>query len=150
MLGDDAEDVFDSVTWDSPADHGYVTANASLPSRPGFKQSIEEGEENRGPHDPKWYGYLITQVKDPVKELAETKDAYVSYLVTAKVSYNPPYFSTPFSFVQTNLSIFSSPTPSSRRRFQDFVFLRNNLAKDFPACVVPPLPDKHRMGWLSR
>jgi sorting nexin-4 len=150
MLGDDPEDIFDSVTWDSPADHGYATASASAPSRPGFKQSIEEGEENRGPHDPKWYGYLITQVKDPVKELAETKDAYVSYLVTAKVSYNPPCFSVPFSFVQTNLSIFSSPNPSSRRRFQDFVFLRNNLAKDFPACVVPPLPDKHRMGWLSR
>lgn len=93
MLGDDAEDVFDSVTWDSPGDHGYATANASLPSRPGFKQSIEEGEENCGPHDPKWYGHLITQVKDPVKELAETKDAYVSYLVTAKVGCNRPYFS---------------------------------------------------------
>jgi len=90
MLGDDAEDIFDSVTWESPADHGYATASPSLPSRPGFKQSIEEGEENRGPHDPKWYGYLITHVKDPVKELAETKDAYVSYLVTAKVSYDPP------------------------------------------------------------
>jgi sorting nexin-4 len=88
MLGDDTEDVFDSVTWESPADNGYAAANASVPSRPGFKQSIEEGEEDRGPHDPKWYGYLITQVKDPVKELAETKDAYVSYLVTAKVSSN--------------------------------------------------------------
>ena len=149
MLGDDAEDVFDSVTWESPADNGYATANPSVPSRPGFKQSIEEGEEDRGPHDPKWYGYLITHVKDPVKELAETKDAYVSYLVTAKVSFNLPRFSIPFSFGQTNLSIFSTPNPSSRRRFQDFVFLRNNLAKDFPAYVVPPLPDKHRMGRLS-
>lgn len=89
MLGDDPEDIFDSVTWDSPADHGYPTASASVSSRPGFKQSIEEGDENRGPHDPKWYGYLITQVKDPVKELAETKDAYVSYLVTGKVSLQP-------------------------------------------------------------
>jgi len=133
MLGDDAEDIFDSVTWESPADNGYAAANPSVPPRPGFKQSIEEGEENRGPHDPKWYGYLITQVKDPVKEMAETKDAYASYLVTAK----------------TNLSIFSSPNPSSRRRFQDFVFLRNNLAKDFPACVVPPLPDKHRMEYVT-
>jgi sorting nexin-4 len=149
MLGDDIEDVFDSVTWESPADHGQATADNTLPPRPGFKQSIEEGEENRGPHDPKWYGYLITHVKDPVKELAETKDAYVSYLVTAKVSPNPyhPHFSLVHLFGQTNLSIFSTPNPSSRRRFQDFVFLRNNLAKDFPACVVPPLPDKHRLGW---
>jgi sorting nexin-4 len=150
MLGDDPEDVFDSVTWESPADRGYPNADVSIPSRPGFKQSIEEGEENRGPHDPKWYGCLITQVKDPVKELAETKDAYVSYLVTAKVSFHShAAFCFPFSlFAQTNLSIFSTPNPSSRRRFQDFVFLRNNLVKDFPACVVPPLPDKHRLGEL--
>jgi sorting nexin-4 len=89
MLGDDPEDVFDSITWESPLDNGYTAPNASLPQRPGFKQSIEEGEESRGPHDPKWYGYLITHVKDPVKELAETKDAYVSYLVTAKVRTCP-------------------------------------------------------------
>ena len=148
MLGDDIEDVFDSVTWESPADHANAAADNSLPPRPGFKQSIEEGEEDRGPHDPKWYGYLIMQVKDPVKELAETKDAYVSYLVTAKVSPDPhhPLFSRVHLLGKTNLSIFSTPNPSSRRRFQDFVFLRNNLAKDFPACVVPPLPDKHRLG----
>ena len=100
MLGDDIEDVFDSVTWESPADHGQATADNTLPPRPGFKQSIEEGEENRGPHDPKWYGYLITHVKDPVKELAETKDAYVSYLVTAKVSSQPtPPTLSPCSFI---------------------------------------------------
>jgi hypothetical protein len=89
MLGDDPEDVFDSVTWESPPDNGYPAANTSVPQRPGFKQSIEDGEDSRGPHDPKWYGYLITHVKDPVKELAETKDAYVSYLVTAKVRLAP-------------------------------------------------------------
>lgn len=85
MLGEDAEDVFDSVTWESPADNGYTAVNTSASTRPGFRQSVEEGEEDRGPHDPKWYGYLVTLVKDPVKELAETKDAYASYLVTAKV-----------------------------------------------------------------
>lgn len=48
--------------------------------------------------------------------------------------------------LQTNLPIFSTQNTSSRRRFQDFVFLRDNLTRDFPACVVPPLPDKHRLG----
>lgn len=38
---------------------------------------------------------------------------------------------------------------TTRRRFQDFVFLRDHLAKDFPACVVPPLPDKHRLEYLT-
>lgn len=140
MLGDDAEDIFDSVTWESPADHGYATANPSLPSRPGFKQSIDEGEENRGPHDPKWYGYLITQVKDPVKELAETKDAYVSYLVTAKVNYNPPYFSIIYShfFRQTFLSSqVRTPPPgdASKTLFSlEITSLRTSRHAWFPHC----------------
>lgn len=33
-----------------------------------------------------------------------------------------------------------------RRRFQDFSFLHDHLAKSFPACVVPPIPEKHRLG----
>ncbi|TCD66493.1 intercellular trafficking and secretion [Steccherinum ochraceum] len=133
MLGDD-EDVFDSVTWESPAaPPAYGTAGGpSTLSGPGFRLSTPE-DADEGPHDPKWEGYLITSVKDPVKELAETKDAYVSYLVSAKTSF----------------PIFSTPNPSSRRRFQDFVFLRNHLAKDFPACVVPPLPDKHRLEYVT-
>ena len=83
MLGDD-DDVFDSVTWESPAAQAYDASGPSTaPSGPGFRQSTSESDS--GPNDPKWEGYLITVVKDPVKELAETKDAYVSYLVTAKV-----------------------------------------------------------------
>lgn len=91
MLGDD-EDVFDSVTWESPATPAPAyDVGVGAPSGPGFRQSTAESEDGRGPHDPKWEGYLITSVKDPVKELAETKDAYVSYLVTAKVctGYHP-------------------------------------------------------------
>ena len=84
MLGDD-EDVFDSVTWETPTAPVTYEGGSSAPSGPGFRQSTSESEDGRGPHDPKWEGYLITSVKDPVKELAETKDAYVSYLVSAKV-----------------------------------------------------------------
>ena len=87
MLGDE-DDVFDSVTWESPAPQAYDAGGPSMPSGPGFRQSTADGESERGPHDPKWEGYLITTVKDPVKELAETKDAYVSYLVAAKVCTN--------------------------------------------------------------
>ncbi|KAF5323530.1 hypothetical protein D9611_005678 [Ephemerocybe angulata] len=130
MLNED-EDVFDSVTWESPSATGYDVNDHSTPSGPGFIQSTVEGNDD--PLQPKWEGYLITAVRDPVKELAETKDAYVSYLVSAK----------------TNLPIFSTPNPTSRRRFQDFVFLREHLVRDFPACVVPALPDKHRLEYLT-
>lgn len=85
MLDDD-EDVFDSVTWESPAENPYSTD--STPAGPGFRQSTSDSHE--GPHDPKWEGYLITTVKDPLKELAETKDAYVSYFVSAKVTKYTP------------------------------------------------------------
>jgi sorting nexin-4 len=78
MLADE-EDVFDSVTWENPS------APANIHPSPGFRQSTSDSEDRVGPHDPKWEGYLLTTVKDPVKELAETKDAYVSYLVSAKV-----------------------------------------------------------------
>ena len=92
MHGDE-EDVFDSVTWES-ASAPYDVDPRVHPTGPGFKQSTAGIEEPRGPHDPKWEGFLITMVKDPVKELAETKDAYVSYLVTAKVRDVPhPYAS---------------------------------------------------------
>ncbi|TRM65880.1 hypothetical protein BD626DRAFT_486109 [Schizophyllum amplum] len=131
MLGED--DVFDSVTWESPPapqQYDYATHDPA-PAGPGFRQSTDADAE--GPHDPKWEGYLIASVKDPVKELPETKDTYVSYLVSA----------------QTNLPIFSTPNPTARRRFQDFVFLRNHLVKDFPAVVVPPLPDKHRLEYIT-
>jgi hypothetical protein len=80
MLGDD-EDVFDSVTWEESP-----TPEIDEPSTshgPGFIQSTTGANED--PLQPKWEGYLMTSVRDPVKELAETKDAYVSYLVSAKV-----------------------------------------------------------------
>ncbi|KAL5494925.1 SNX4 [Sanghuangporus weigelae] len=141
MLGDE-EDVFESVAWETPSAGYQATASADTPaeepsqaSGPGFKQSTdpEDAAEHRSPHEPKWEGYLIPSIQDPIKELPETKDAYVSYLVSAK----------------TNLPIFSSRNPSARRRFQDFVFLRDHLTKDFPACVVPPIPEKHRLEYVT-
>lgn len=137
------EDVFDSVTWETPTANGYDVETPTAPSGPGYRQST--AGESGGPNEPKWEGYLITSVRDPLKELADTKDAYVSYLVTAEVGYLIEKCGKAHN-VQTNLPTFSSPMCSSRRRFQDFVFLRDNISKDFPACVVPPLPDKHRLG----
>lgn len=88
------DDVFESVDWDAAPSTvpgaGYTVteqpAALSSPSPgPGFRQSLPDEDDNRGPHEPKWEGYLSTSVRDPVKELADTKDAYVSYLVTAQV-----------------------------------------------------------------
>ncbi|CAG8672891.1 9595_t:CDS:10 [Ambispora leptoticha] len=72
---------------------------------------------------------MVITVTDAKKELDGTKDAFISYLITTK----------------TTLETFSTPTVAVRRRFQDFVLLHNALTRDFAACVVPPLPDKHRL-----
>lgn len=69
-------------------------------------------------------------VRDGKVELEGTSDTFVSYLVSA----------------HTDLPTYASHAPQIRRRFHDFVFLRRALSHDFTACVVPPLPDKHRMG----
>ncbi|CAO3617238.1 unnamed protein product [Cunninghamella blakesleeana] len=42
-----------------------------------------------------------------------------------------------------------SKKQTSRRRFQDFVWLHNVLYVHFPACIVPPLPDKHRLEYVK-
>jgi hypothetical protein len=89
MYGNDDE-VFDSVTWESPAPPAAGGLDAGIgaggPSTgPGFRQSASEGDDTADPHAPRWEGYLRTSVRDPTKELAETKDAYVSYLVSAEV-----------------------------------------------------------------
>ncbi|GAA5990906.1 hypothetical protein JCM5350_008264 [Sporobolomyces pararoseus] len=76
------------------------------------------------------------KVLDGKTELEGTSDMFVSYLVTLQTTDS------------TGPSLFSTSSPSSRRRFQDFVFLRQSLVKDFQACVVPPLPDKHRMEYV--
>jgi len=75
---------------------------------------------------------LECTVTQPMKENDGTKDAYVSYLVTTHTSFPS----------------FAKPVTTVRRRFTDFVFLYKTLSKEYPACAVPPLPDKHKMEYV--
>ncbi|KAA8575316.1 hypothetical protein EYC84_004490 [Monilinia fructicola] len=77
-------------------------------------------------------GVLECLVGSPIKENDGTKDAFVSYLVTT----------------HTTFPTFQKPTTTVRRRFTDFVFLYNTLCREYPACAVPPLPDKHKMEYV--
>lgn len=49
---------------------------------------------------------------------------------------------------QTDFKTFQTSDFSVRRRFTDFVFLRSALHRDFPACAVPPLPEKNNMAYV--
>ncbi|KAI8140820.1 hypothetical protein BJV82DRAFT_519426 [Fennellomyces sp. T-0311] len=76
---------------------------------------------------------MTITISDPQKH-AEAQGAFVSYLITT----------------HTTLDTFSSARPRPvRRRFQDCVWLHNALMLEFPACIVPPLPEKHRLEYIK-
>lgn len=101
-------------------------------------------------------GRLETTVDTPVKELPGTKDAYVSYLVSTKVSpqcsnaaaWHESHQEHANTQCQSDFQSFQRPEFNVRRRFTDFVFLWKQLTKEYPQCAVPPLPDKHKMEYV--
>lgn len=73
-------------------------------------------------------------VDQPRKEGEGTNNPFVTYLVITK---------------RINQRTKEIRRYSLRRRFQDFAWLRQQLRQDFVACLVPPLPGKHRMEYLT-
>lgn len=73
---------------------------------------------------------MTIRVDDPVKS---SDGSFITYRV----------------FTMTAIEIYSSDKRHVRRRFQDFVWLHNALKIEFPACVIPPLPEKHRMRYVK-
>ncbi|CAK7201322.1 intercellular trafficking and secretion [Sporothrix eucalyptigena] len=82
-------------------------------------------------HDASLLGPEILQCRvfSPLTENEGGSNPFTSYLVTTTSTF----------------PTFQKPTVSVRRRFTDFLYLYNSLSKDYPACAVPPIPDKQRM-----
>ncbi|CAG7988950.1 unnamed protein product [Penicillium salamii] len=145
----DQHDDFDSVSWKHDPD-----SDASRPTTAGTDaaESSEIGHDINGKrrmssaHEESQAGPLADavdlagigdgvlecQVDSPLKENDGTKDAYISYLVTT----------------HTDFKSFQKPEFTVRRRFTDFYFLYKTLYREYPACAVPPLPDKHKMEYV--
>lgn len=49
---------------------------------------------------------------------------------------------------QTDFQSFMKSDVTVRRRFTDFVFLRNALYKEYQAAAIPPLPEKNNMAYV--
>ncbi|KAJ3163717.1 intercellular trafficking and secretion [Geranomyces michiganensis] len=75
---------------------------------------------------------LTVTITDSQKH-GEGSSAFVTYAVASK----------------TTLDSFPRSTMSTRRRFQDFVWLHRTLTDEYPACIIPPLPGKHRMEYIT-
>ncbi|BFZ62228.1 intercellular trafficking and secretion [Saitoella coloradoensis] len=125
---------FDSVQWDT------------IPPTPTERHDIQISEPDQNPTEPRaaageeevreaytGRNVLECKVDSPQKELEGHKDAFVSYLVTTHTTFS--------AFQKQDLSV--------RRRFTDFVFLHNVLVRDYPACAIPPLPQKHNMEYIK-
>ncbi|KAI0596574.1 hypothetical protein F4775DRAFT_564342 [Biscogniauxia sp. FL1348] len=132
------QDNFSNISWHN--DHqpfGDMASSMSTPTptleaEPPSAQDQHHGDELQR-QDPGLSGDILEcTVSDPHKESDGTKDAFVSYLVTTTSTFPS----------------FQKPTFTCRRRFTDFLFLYKTLSKDYPACAVPPLPDKQRMEYV--
>ncbi|KAJ1818061.1 intercellular trafficking and secretion, partial [Coemansia sp. RSA 2599] len=73
-------------------------------------------------------------VTQPRKEGEGTSNPYITYLVTT---------------TRKNQLTREIRRYALRRRFQDFVWLHEQLEKQFIGSVIPPLPGKHRMEYLT-
>lgn len=131
---------FDSVQWHDDDDDDSLDDFAHHPAQSsGLNGGLSSNEPVQpGPNANHLdlagigRGVLETTVSDPQTEGEGTKDAYVSYLVST----------------ETDFPTFQKPRVVVRRRFTDFVYLWKMLSKEYPACAVPPLPDKHKMEYV--
>ncbi|CAI7571396.1 unnamed protein product [Penicillium glandicola] len=145
----DQHDDFDSVSWKHDPDSDVsrpttASTDAAEPSETHHdsngkrRMSSAQEEPQAGPLADAvdlagiGDGVLECQVDSPLKENDGTKDAYISYLVTT----------------HTDFKSFQRPNFTVRRRFTDFYFLYKTLYREYPACAVPPLPDKHKMEYV--
>ncbi|KAI0390291.1 hypothetical protein F5Y17DRAFT_72224 [Xylariaceae sp. FL0594] len=128
-------DNFSSISWQSEGNTPIAEGSAPMPNieaEPPTHEDQQHGEELEH-QDPGLTGDILEcTVSEPRKESDGTKDAFVSYLITTNSTFPS----------------FQKPTFTSRRRFTDFVFLSKTLSKEYPACAVPPLPDKQRMEYV--
>ncbi|PKY07471.1 hypothetical protein P168DRAFT_309187 [Aspergillus campestris IBT 28561] len=145
----DQHDDFDSVSWRHDPDSDLsrpTTSGTDAEEAPEYhhdangKRRMSSAEESpqagpladavdlAGIGD----GSLECLVDSPLKENDGTKDAYISYLVTTHTDFK--------SFQKSDFAV--------RRRFTDFYFLYKTLYREYPACAVPPLPEKHKMEYV--
>lgn len=81
-------EVFESVAWESE-DLAPPSAVPQQPTASSSGAGYRVPDAGGDPTELKWEGYLIPLVSDPIKELEGTKDMFVSYKVTSKVSTCP-------------------------------------------------------------
>ncbi|TPX17173.1 uncharacterized protein E0L32_003291 [Thyridium curvatum] len=131
------QDNFSNISWHSEQ-RGEASGSSSAPQGGATILETTHGKDPDEPvpdyHRMEGTGIggetLSCTVSSPLKENeGGGGQGYITYLITTNTTFQS----------------FSKSTVSVRRRFTDFVFLYKTLCRDYPACAVPPLPDKQRM-----
>lgn len=139
---------FDDVSWGKDPASVFDEARVASPTSPSASRITPTGRvQGNGPVAPSNQlgrdadpldivgqdgGSIICTVTSPLKENDGTKDTYISYLITTT----------------TDFPTFAKPVTKVRRRFTDFVYLYKALCLQYPACAVPPIPEKHKMEYV--
>ncbi|CAH0555436.1 unnamed protein product [Brassicogethes aeneus] len=77
---------------------------------------------------------LCVKIDNPQKHL-DTLETYITFRITTRVAR--------IEFIDNEYIV--------RRRYNDFIWLRQRLLECHPFCIIPPLPGKHSlMGQLDR
>ncbi|XP_077981955.1 sorting nexin-30-like [Glandiceps talaboti] len=126
------DDDFEEEDLRSPGAESNIS-NASNASQTALAGSIklddhEEEEVEEDDQDMETRDLFVT-VDDPEKHSGSMGTAYVTYRVVTK----------------TTRSSFDHPEYLVRRRYQDFLWLRNKLEETQPTHLIPPLPEKHSL-----
>ncbi|ORY91850.1 hypothetical protein BCR43DRAFT_462823 [Syncephalastrum racemosum] len=147
---------YDSVDWsssnndiyssyDSPAFNPFSSTTAadyepnpepstSTATFPTNDSSYQDEYDSSFKHQSEPIEYMKITISDPQKHDNTLQASYITYLITTK----------------TTLRTFASQSPRPvRRRFQDFVWLYQALTLEHTTCVIPPLPEKHRMTYVK-
>ncbi|XP_038067971.1 sorting nexin-7-like isoform X2 [Patiria miniata] len=91
-------------------------------------------------------GSMKLEEEPDVKDLFITVDDFQKHVFTIDT------YITYRVFTRTTRSAFDEPEYSVRRRYQDFLWLRQKLLETEETHIIPPLPEKHsmRMDRLSK
>ncbi|PVD23207.1 hypothetical protein C0Q70_16470 [Pomacea canaliculata] len=120
---DSDDDGMESLDLDvSTKSEGTVSRSSSLIAN--FRLDEDEDAETRD---------LFIVVDDPEKHTS-TLEAYITFRVTTK----------------TTRAEFDNSDYSVRRRYNDFLWLRQRLEETHATHLVPPLPEKHSLKRLDR
>lgn len=86
--------------------------------------------------------FIDANVSDPIRDIDQSSKPYISYFITTKTD-NPSIIDLSTQKGKDNITL------SVRRRYGDFRNLYHCLTNDFPQVLIPPLPSKLNLKYLT-